>query len=630
MATIKDVAAEAGVSCATVSNYLNGTKPISAARQKRIDEAIKKLNYVPSFSARTLKRKLSNDIGVILPDFGNPYYVQVLQGIEPYFCANGFLVNISLSNNIPEFERKAIDGLLGKQAAGIMLVTCQPNNMEYFYQNIIKKNKPLVLIDRQIKGLITNHIYFNNEETVYKLVCMCIQKGYRKIAILAGPDAYTGEHDAIQGYIRALRDNGIKLNEKFISNAVITKESAFVAAVDILSSGKPDAIITTAVNFAAGIIEALQFNGFTVPDDVFVISLGEDTWCADAYDIKVFCTKRQPITLGKKAAMLLHEQIASPVTFEPKSVEMKDRFNSYDYQHKTEKAYHYSAKKEHLKVIIVKSATASKITGLLPNFKNRTGIDADVEIFPHKDYLERLQERLKGDDAPDVFMVDMPWLYSLVENEVVADITDFLASYNFDRNIYLPNCFEYLSEYKGRYYGLPFICVPQLLYYRKDLFSDKALSNAYEQQVSSKLCPPRTWTEFNAIARFFTRSRNPNSPTEYGISIPGAFHECLSSEIRIRMRAYGARICDDNLRICFNSSLTLKAFVHLISVLECCPENFHQKDRDDIVMDFVSGKTAMLVTFQSILPFAERSDMANKIDVAQIPGRRSILGGWSL
>lgn len=90
MATIKDVAAEAGVSCATVSNYLNGTKPISAARQKRIDEAIKKLNYVPSFSARTLKRKLSNDIGVILPDFGNPYYVQVCRALSHIFAQTGF------------------------------------------------------------------------------------------------------------------------------------------------------------------------------------------------------------------------------------------------------------------------------------------------------------------------------------------------------------------------------------------------------------------------------------------------------------------------------------------------------------------------------------------------------------
>lgn len=632
MPTIIDVAREAGVSTATVSNYLNGTKAVSESKKKRIDAAIEKLNYIPNYSAKILKGNFNNEIGVLLPNLNNPYYVQLLQGIESYFRQNDFSVSITISDELPEIELGIINNFLKKQVSGMIIITCQPNNAEYFYQNIIKNYKPLVLIDRRIDGLVTNFVCFDNEEAVYKLTAMYLEKGFKRIAIFSGPDEYTCERDAVTGYVRALKDYHIEICESLISRSVISKETAFKAVIHMLTGQQPEVIITTATNNAAGIIEGLLFSGFSVPEDVVVASLGEDTWSIEALNRNIFTTRRQSIYLGKTAASLLHRQIKSPMSFEPETIVFQDRFIGGRGPGIVSPFKGLSS--QSLRVMMVKKNTqVDTLIGLLPNFIKNTGINVEVDTVPHKNYLETLLKALKGLDIPDVFMVDMPWLYALAEEKILADLSDYINSSKFDKNIFLPNCLKYLSELKGRYYGLPFFCIPQLLYYRKDLFSNKALQYEYKSRFMNKLNPPRTWTEFNAIASFFTKKYNPGSPTEYGTSIPCAFPECFSSEIHIRLRTYGSRICDERFRVIFDSPETLKGYVHLIEGLKYCPPDFTSKDRSGIVADFVNGKIAMFITFQSIIPNIEmlqRSRFAHNFGFSQVPGGKSILGGWSM
>ena len=90
MATIKDVAKLAGVSVATVSNYLNATKPVSREASSRIAQAIEQLHYTPNLSARSLKSRVYTRVGVILPNLNDSYYVQIFQGIEKSFSGSNY------------------------------------------------------------------------------------------------------------------------------------------------------------------------------------------------------------------------------------------------------------------------------------------------------------------------------------------------------------------------------------------------------------------------------------------------------------------------------------------------------------------------------------------------------------
>ena len=111
MATLKDVANLAGVSIATVSNYLNNTKPVSKEISKKIQDAVNELHYSINQNAKNLKSKTNTDIGVILPSLNDSYYVQLFQGIKSYFQNTNYYLNLDFSENIPESEKNIVHNL---------------------------------------------------------------------------------------------------------------------------------------------------------------------------------------------------------------------------------------------------------------------------------------------------------------------------------------------------------------------------------------------------------------------------------------------------------------------------------------------------------------------------------------
>ena len=112
MSTIKDVAKLAGVSIATVSNYLNNTKPVKQETKNKISEAIEHLKYIPNYSAKNLKSCTCNDVVVIFPNFNESYYVRIFQGIESEFQNTNHFINLSFSNNIPDIENKILNNYM--------------------------------------------------------------------------------------------------------------------------------------------------------------------------------------------------------------------------------------------------------------------------------------------------------------------------------------------------------------------------------------------------------------------------------------------------------------------------------------------------------------------------------------
>ena len=123
MATIRDVAQKAGVSVATVSNYLNASKPVSRAVSERIKQAVEELHYTPSTAAKNLRGQKNHEIGILLPNLDDPYYVQIFQGIEKAFSNSDYFLNIAFSDDAPELERAALEGFSSKQVCGLILVS---------------------------------------------------------------------------------------------------------------------------------------------------------------------------------------------------------------------------------------------------------------------------------------------------------------------------------------------------------------------------------------------------------------------------------------------------------------------------------------------------------------------------
>jgi len=634
MATIKDVAAAAGVSIATVSNYINKTKPVSASTERRIKTAIEQLGYTQNLLAKSLKSNIYNDVGVILPNLSDSYYSQIFQGIEHAFQNSNNFLNLAFSYDIPEVERHIVENLIKKNICGLILVTCIPDDWHYYYDRFISKDKPLVLIDRIIHNLDSNFVAFDNRRTVSKLVRELIALGKRSIHLFTGPRSFHCENECVEGYMEAFAEAGMGNDGARISAGVLNKEKAFQQTIYLMKSARPDVIIATTELCAAGIIEALTLLGYK-REEIPVITLGEEHWNRYTHSFASVSTVRPAIQMGETAANLLKKQIQSPRTHEKSVVILDDRVPDLTGSDLRPVAVPLRKEPEgSINILMLDTPQSWAIQGFLPNFENASGVKANVEILPHRYLFDRIMSEASAPDGKqsDVYMFDIPWLFYLASSGILADITDYIRDDAFDESIFLPGCLKYFSEFEDRYYGLPFMYAPQILYYRKDLFENRVLGAEYARRYNSKLVPPRTWKEFDAIAEFFTNCGSSENRVKYGTSIPAAYKECLTPEIYMRLFAYGGRVYDKQMNVVFDSPQTLKAYVNFKGAFKSAKPDYKTATDVSVVSDFVSGETAMLITYPSFITNTtdlRTVSMIGDIGYSIIPGRTPILGGWS-
>lgn len=636
MSTIKDVASKAGVSVGTVSNYINKTKPVNNKIGIKIENAIEELRYVLNKNAQSLKKSSSYEIAVILPNIQNQYYNDIYIGIEKEFQNTDYFINLSFNDEIPDKEVCLITNYIKKQIDGIMLVSTQPENTEFFTDVFFDNKIPIVFLEREIKNYDANFVSFDNKATIYGITNSLIHRECHKIALITGPETYSSESDCIEGYINAHDDNKCHLDRDLIIYTNLTKEDAFRSALELFRENKPEVIITSSEEIAEGVLEAAHICGVDVSKDMKVITLGQEYWNKYGKYPNVIRTSRTAVDLGSAAAKLLKQNMDSPVLFETQKILFKDNFDNRILEANDKMILKPSAGKDRkrIKVLFLDTSEVKAFSGLIPYFTEKYNVDVEFKTCPQNLLKDRIiTEADKCIHEADVFMYDIPWLYYLASNDYLADITEYIYASGLNLDIYLPGSFKYYSEYKSRYYGLPFLYSPQLLFYRKDIFSDKKLQREFEDKYMAKLIPPRTWLEFNAVSEFFTRELNPESPVEYGVSLPLAYFEIMAPELHTRLWAYGGEIFDKNNKVILDSPENKKAFTTFVNVLKTSPGKIQEQTIEKTVSDFCQGKTAMLITYAShvtILNNRFLSNIIGKIGYDTIPGRSPMLGGWSL
>lgn len=624
MATIKDVAKEAGVSIATVSNYINKTKPIRREKAVRIAEAINSLGYVPNQMARSLRHPGGKLIGVILPNMQDQYYVQILEGIEQYFTAHNYFVSLGISGESKEQEKKYVSHFLENQAAGIICVSCATSDGAFYNNHLQKSGVPLVCLDRQIEGANAPLLRFDNKKTMKALTHSCLASGRKKIVLLCGPSAYSCEREAEEGFWEALGEK--QKDGCVVLHTALNKEAAFRAMLLYLQRSRPDAVLATSKPVAAGILESLSVVGLSAASDVMVGTFGEDNWSRQHDRPDVLYTARQAITMGKEAGKTLLSLIHNPQ--KPcGDLTLQDVWTRLPQEETLVSPVACSAT-EPLKALMVDNQQVELFSGLIPHFTNTTGIQIKIVPIKEHELLARLKE---PNEAADVVMFDMPWLYSLADSGILADISGFMQ--NFDESIYLNNCLDHYGKFRGAYYGLPYTYAPQILFYRRDLFNNPVLKKQYFALYNEELRPPKTWSEFNRVAAFFDKKENPSSPVKYGTLLPTAYKECLLPEVYMRMRAYGGEIYNNRFQVSFGTSQTVKALSALAALSDQSTATSKKVNDRQAAEAFLRGETAMQISYPSYLSDAadiRRGPAVGITGYTHIPGNCPILGGWSL
>mgnify|MGYP000845327951 FL=1 len=278
--TIYDIAKEAGTSTATVSRVLsNSDYPISRGVRKKVLDTAHKMNYSPNLLGRMLKKSESRDIGVIIPNISNPFYPQLVLGIETEARKHGF--NILLCNSFRDVqnEQKYIEIMYQKQVKGIILSTIREEHS--FLKQLCKNGLKVVGFDQNIEDFQCNKVSFDFTAGGIMAVDYLVGMGHTKIAFASSPLTRRSRKEIFSGYKLGLMKNNIKFSDDFlfieeceneVENGTFEFESGKDIAAKCLSSQKmPSAIFAVNDITALGIMRGLISGGIKVPEDISVM-----------------------------------------------------------------------------------------------------------------------------------------------------------------------------------------------------------------------------------------------------------------------------------------------------------------------------------------------------------------------
>lgn len=294
--TIKKVAKMAGVSTATVSRYLNGTREFPKETKSLIQYAIDELGYVPNENARSLKHNRTKVIGVIIPDM--VVYSYIVQEIEKNLYEYGYSVIVANSSFDKEKEAVLLRNLLRQRVDGILIASCGSNSS--ILKTFWKQGVPIVLFDRFLEDLPDMpYVLEKGKECVRKLVEFTISQGHRNIAYMKGPqNEYVSEERYLE-FLKVLEENNIIPLQEYHYSNVVSKESLTKVSTDILNNiDKISVVITTNSRQIKTLFMEAHKRGMSIPQDISVTGFGLEEY-KSLFPIPVTCIIQNHEAIGK-------------------------------------------------------------------------------------------------------------------------------------------------------------------------------------------------------------------------------------------------------------------------------------------------------------------------------------------
>lgn len=327
MTTIRDVAKKADVSVATVSRVLNNNGYVDEDTRKNVHEIINQLNYRPNAVARSLYKKESQTVGLIIPDITNPFFPELARAVEDVMNHQGYTVILGNSDENPDEEKAYLTMMAQKYVDGAILATNALHD-----EQIQTFEKPVVAIDRPIDLNIPT-VFSDNFNSAKTAVAHLQDIGCRVIAHVRGPENVNNANQRCAGYLHVVGEEPWFDND-YIVQGQYDNRKAYQAVLTLLKK-HPEINGIFAGNdlMAIGVLKAARELNISVPEQLAVIGFDGIALCETTYP--ELSTMAQPIyKLGEAAASMLIDLIQE-----------KDLANSYQ-QYQTQFIQRQSTNRE--------------------------------------------------------------------------------------------------------------------------------------------------------------------------------------------------------------------------------------------------------------------------------------------
>jgi DNA-binding LacI/PurR family transcriptional regulator len=322
--TIKDIARLLNISISTVSRALREMPEIHPDTRRAVMRVAEELDYQPNQLAKNLAKSRTRTIGVIVPNLSYHFFSALLNSIEDAALQAGYSVLVCQSNESSLRQKTQIENLQRSQVEGFIISLPRDTNDCEHVARLVRKNIPLVLVDRHTDSLPVSKVIVDNQDAAFKATEHLIENGCRRIGYLAGPPQLLLSNQRLTGYRAALLKHGLDAGNQYILHCDYTNENTLLQTMALMNlPHPPDGLLTISDRIAYPALFALNQKGVRIPDDVAIASFNNEP--ISAFLSPSLTSVSQPIQqMGAETIRLLLKQIESgdEVTVEPETVVM--------------------------------------------------------------------------------------------------------------------------------------------------------------------------------------------------------------------------------------------------------------------------------------------------------------------
>ncbi len=305
---IYDVAQRARVSVFTVSQVINKTGQVSSALERRVQAAIRALDYRPSLVARSLAKQKTHTIGMVVPDISNPFFPLIVRGAEDAAQEAGYSILLCNSDDTPEKEELYLEILLAKRVDGILLTKTPSRFTTSFQRTLHSARVPVVLVMRAYPELNADTVVTDDVKGAYELVTHFIRVGHRSVGTVTGPLNVSSGKDRLLGLRKALKEHGLRFDPGLVFEGDYRVDSGYRAGLALLPK-RPDVVLIANYLMTVGFVNAANEMGLRCPQEIALATFDDYPWLG-SFEPRLTTVELPKYELGKAAVGLVLDRIA--------------------------------------------------------------------------------------------------------------------------------------------------------------------------------------------------------------------------------------------------------------------------------------------------------------------------------
>ena len=327
--TIYDIANRLNLTASSVSRALNNKPAVNENTRQLILRTAAEMNYKQNVVASNLRKGKSQTIGIVVPQINQNFFANVIAGIETIAYQQGYNLIICQSNELQEKEIQCINMLINQQVDCIFISISADGNDYPHLQNVLDHHIPLVQFDRVLDGLETYKVINDNERASREAVTDMIKQGYRRIALLEGPQNLNVFRHRKNGYLTALKNHGLPIIHELILPNAADKDENKKAIRRLLSlQNPPDAIFASQDDFSAlSILETATDMNIKVPSELGICGYSNENFTSITSP-SITTIDQFSVEIGRTVAQTFFQEFVNkkgPVDVVSKTISIKPR-----------------------------------------------------------------------------------------------------------------------------------------------------------------------------------------------------------------------------------------------------------------------------------------------------------------